>query len=432
VNAGTAQKRPVVEPILAAIVLAIPFLYLVSDHSRDVWLWRYSRGHWVLIGASGAAVLLFLASYRMALPGFLRATRRLSILLLGSCFAACIAGEAALRLVDDSPYAPGDNSGRHAPDPGVGHVYLPDFEQTISGREFRTPWRSNAQGLRAERDFGPKPAGVYRILVVGDSFTVGDQVLVEATYPGVLQRRFDAALGPGKVEVVNAGFPGYGTVNEARWIAKFGAAFEPDLVVVGMTPNDLLENQFPLQYTARDGAMVLAKSTDADRRVFEDRKRWYSLPGHVERSLLRERIVSSARFRRLRLGYVHTHRHAYMAQQGGRSRALYELAQKYLLEAQANALALGARFVLAVIPFREQLGELGDGLDAQVFGRRMAAFGEQHGFEVLDLLPAFRSHPAPESLYWRIDSHCTAAGYGLIGTRLHEFLAALGPSIGLP
>ena len=431
-NGRVPQQRPVVEPILAAVVLAIPLLYLVTEHSRDVWLWRYSAHHLALMGAAAAAALVFMASYRMALPGFLRASRRLFVMLLGSVLAACVAGEVALRLLDDSPYAPGDNSGRHAPDPDVGHVYRPDFEQTISGREFRTEWRSNAQGLRAERDFGPKPPGLYRILVVGDSFTVGDQVPVEQTYPGVLQRRFDADYGPGKIEVVNAGFPGYGTVNEARWIAKFGAALEPDLVVVGMTPNDLLENQFPLQYTARDGAMVLSKSTEADRRVFEDRQRWYSLPGHVERSLLRQRIVSSPRYRRLRHGYVHTHRHAYMTRQGGRSRALYELAQQYLLEAQANTLALGAHFVLAVIPFREQLADLGEGLDAEVLGRRMAAFGEEHGFAVLDLLPAFRAHPEAMSLYWRYDSHCTAAGYELIGNHLHRFLVGLGGSIGLP
>jgi lysophospholipase L1-like esterase len=419
------------ERILAAVVLGLPLLYLLTDRSARPLVLGWSTKLCAAIAGYGVFYVLVLVSYRRELPAWVAKLRALGVVSAAGILIGLLGIEVFLRASDRAAFEEVDNRGRHAFDPDLGHVYLPNFTQQIQSREFSQVWRSNAQGLRADRDYGKKPPGVKRVLVIGDSFTVGDQVWLEETYPGVMQSELESVLGPGRVEVLNAGFPGYGTVNETRWLAKFGAAFEPDVVVIGMTPNDLLENQYPLQYIARDGALTASASTEADRLRFESRKRWYNLPGWVQRSRLRQRILGSAFVQRLRTGSAFTHHRAFMVEQDSKSRSLYELAERYVLEARAQSEALGAKFALIVIPFLEQLGPLEENLDGAVIGRRWRELGERQSIPVLDLLPAFRAAPDPRALYWKEDRHCTAAGYRLIGEETARFLLAHAAELGL-
>ncbi|MEO6709508.1 MAG: SGNH/GDSL hydrolase family protein, partial [Planctomycetota bacterium] len=310
------QRRRGAEFTIAAIVFALPLIYLLTERTSEIFFWRYSKPWLIssLIYEACFAGLLF--SYFRALPAPIATLRKLLVALGASLVVALLASEAYLQATDDAAFTPLENVGRHASDPDVGHVYLPNYDQVIQSREFSAKWHSNAQGLRADHDFGPKPAGLVRVIVVGDSFTVGDQVSFEATYPSVMQSEFDRLYGPGRVEVLNAGFPAYGTIHERKWIEKFAAGFEPDLVVVGSTPNDLLENRFPILNLARDGALVNQLATDGDRRRYESHRRWYSLPGWVARSLVMQRIDALRIVDRLKGKGGSSHRGAFEIAQG--------------------------------------------------------------------------------------------------------------------
>jgi lysophospholipase L1-like esterase len=309
----------------------------------------------------------------------------------------------------------------------------------IQSREFSTQWRSNAEGLRADRDFGPKKAGVTRVLVVGDSFTVGDQVRLEETYPGVMQSEFDRSYGAGRVEVLNAGFPGFGTIHERKWIEKFAARFEPDLVVVGSTPNDLLENARPILYEARDGALVDPQSTAGDQRMYEERKRWYSVPGWVARSLVMQRIRDLRIVERLKGEGGSVHARAFLVDLDAKIRAkaqtpreLYAVYEREIVLARDAAARCSAKFAVIAIPFEEQLHVAPPGQDFSLWGKRVAEIGARAGFPVIDLLPAFQAAGDPRALYWREDSHCRAAGYRLIGAVASAGLSAQGSAVALP
>ena len=420
------------EWLVATIILIWPLLYLLTYLSEAPSFWRYSSRLLLAIALYSGLYIGFLATYRLTLPLWINTFRSLLVTVLASVIVSLVIAEIVLQWRDDAPYEAANNSGRHAPDPDVGHIYYPNVEQILQEREWRQIWRSNSQGVRANRDYGPKPSDIYRILVIGDSFTVGDQVSLAQTYPGVLQRRFDAMFGDRRVEVINAGYPGYGTANEARWLQKFGRSFEPDLVLLGMTPNDLGENLCPLCVVARNGALVSRQSSGRQWRKFEDQKRWYSVPGWINRSLLYQRLRATPLVRQLTLGYMYTHRHAYMTELDQEASKRYKLAEQYLLEARDAAYSMDAYFVFAIIPFREQLSDLRPGLDPSIFGRRFTAFGSTQNIASLDLLPMFRAHPKPTSLYWREDSHCTAAGYALIGDSIFDFLVQLDSHINLP
>ena len=99
--------------------------------------------------------------------------------------------------------------------------------------------RTNSEGVRAAVVHRrPKPPGVFRILLLGDSQAFGWGI----EEPDTLGAQLAARLrGPGaaEVEVVNAGVPGYNAVQESAWLRARGLAYEPDCVVVLYIDNDL-------------------------------------------------------------------------------------------------------------------------------------------------------------------------------------------------
>lgn len=97
----------------------------------------------------------------------------------------------------------------------------------------------NRQGFR-EREFTPK-AEKKRLLVVGDSFVMGNNVRPDQTLPAQLQ-----ALLPGW-EALNLGVLGYGPDQELRRLRQDGLPLKPDAVLVCLFPandfHDLAKNR---------------------------------------------------------------------------------------------------------------------------------------------------------------------------------------------
>jgi hypothetical protein len=90
-----------------------------------------------------------------------------------------------------------------------------------------------------------KPDGVFRILVLGDSFMEADSVELNDTFYRQVE---ELARAAGKnVEVINMGVAGYGTLQEYLVYRDIGQLYEPDLVLVGFFDgNDLMNNSLEL------------------------------------------------------------------------------------------------------------------------------------------------------------------------------------------
>jgi len=99
------------------------------------------------------------------------------------------------------------------------------------GKELRT----NDLGFR-DRPVGPKLPGEYRIVVLGDSFTVGAGVDFEHIYT----RRLEKALG---ARVVNLAVGGYNIVQYALVLQEVGLHLEPDMVLVAIFPDNDFSNE---------------------------------------------------------------------------------------------------------------------------------------------------------------------------------------------
>lgn len=95
----------------------------------------------------------------------------------------------------------------------------------------------SSQGFRDLEVKIPKPSGVKRLLVLGDSLAYGLFVPRQQTFSRLLERFLQEKDEP--VDVVNTGVNGYTTYNEVRFFESEGARYEPDIVVLAFCFNDI-------------------------------------------------------------------------------------------------------------------------------------------------------------------------------------------------
>lgn len=100
----------------------------------------------------------------------------------------------------------------------------------------------NKAGFRAH-EFTPKPPGVYRVLTLGDSCTFGIVTTtffeyIPTPYAQKLEQIVAERAGPGKVEVLNAGVPGYNSFQGVMLMRTKLRKLRPDLVTVRYGWND--------------------------------------------------------------------------------------------------------------------------------------------------------------------------------------------------
>jgi hypothetical protein len=96
---------------------------------------------------------------------------------------------------------------------------------------------TNSKGLRGKVDFPyTKNKEKVRILILGDSFTFGDEVSDDETYSAHLQ-----AMLP-HTEIINMGVHGYGHDQMLILLKEEVIKYEPDIVILGFLPLDMSRN----------------------------------------------------------------------------------------------------------------------------------------------------------------------------------------------
>jgi hypothetical protein len=130
------------------------------------------------------------------------------------------------------------------PDTELGWTLRPGVSGWQS-REGRAFVESNADGWRDAEHSLIKAPDVYRIAILGDSYSEAMQVGREEAYWSLLPQRLTGCnFAPGKrIEVLNFGVSGYGTAQESLLLASKALPYQPDLVLLQFTNgNDVSDN----------------------------------------------------------------------------------------------------------------------------------------------------------------------------------------------
>lgn len=269
------------------------------------------------------------------------------------------------------------------------------------------PYQRNSLGLRGPEPELPKPEGVRRVLVVGDSFTFGLGVEDdEAPFPAVMARELAGSSPP--IDIVNGGIPGSLT---ADWVAlwrRAGRALDPDVVIavfflrdgttLGTIPHFF--EQIRRDITRRNGKSKLYQYSHLYRRIrdLQDRSRIAEI--------FTESLV-----------------HAYLGEKTGE----WQRAQANLLQLRKMVRAHGAAFGLVVFPV---LVELEGDYPFQSVMDELMAFARRNEMPAHSLLPAFRGRHGPDLWVSAFDQHPNPDGHALVAESLLPFVRELLESAG--
>jgi hypothetical protein len=273
------------------------------------------------------------------------------------------------------------------------------------------PWavesRYNALRFR-DAPLGPKPAGVRRVMVLGDSFAEGEGVKRDDTAVAVLGRLL-AARFPGRVEVRScarrgADFP------ELFGIFEEILPYEPDLVVYALVLNDAFQ---PPEFKARQ---EYVDDWILDRESLPDPagpppRRW-----SLAFDFFRGRIMAWQLGRETTAWY----REMWSDANPGWSRT-----QDYLLEMDRRLRSRGARLLVAPWPLLVGLegGYPFEGVHETI--RRFCLVG---GIAHHDLLPALRGRRSADLWVHPVDRHPNEVAQRLAAESLApEIEKLLGP-----
>jgi hypothetical protein len=305
--------------------------------------------------------------------------------------------------------------------------------------EFTSWIEVNSKGLRgAEIDY-PKPAGEYRILVVGDSFTFAEQVNQQETFTQRLEDRLNAESNVPHYRVLNAGSNGWATANEAVYLTKEGVRFRPDLVIVALyVGNDISDNYRRVATVQNaveaDLALRGADSFDGPRRLLRKSELY---------SVFESGVLAKLPWWQGNSGGDDDDRKP--PKNLAEAHEAWTITERLLDRMRDVANSQGARFVVMTIPTALEVAQRGganvkepdeEGEDGDETGDDKPGFEDMHGslseivsrsnLTSLDLLSPFRraDNRTRERLYYRQNAHWTAAGHAVAADELYDFLKA--------
>jgi lysophospholipase L1-like esterase len=336
-------------------------------------------------------------------------------LVCASVVLALLLAEGALRLAGFSYPA------FWRPDALSGASLRPGMEGWQSG-EGHAYVKINQQGLRDREHELNKPAGTYRIAVLGDSYAEALQVELERTFWSLLPPRLERCgfAGGRRIETVNFGVSGYGTADELLTLRERAWRYQPDMVLLAFFPgNDVRNNSRALDgsrdrayFVLKDGKLVLDASFRDDPE-FRDNERVTA-----QRALLQDlRLYQLGR--RVRAGNVEKHFHnapiaaalaagADLAEPGLDEkvfrepvdtawREAWEVTDRLVQATADETAAHHARFLLVVLstpgtvyPDAKLRASYARRLGVKSLlypEERLQRVGQQHGFDVLALAP---------------------------------------------
>src|SRR5262249_9784301 len=132
----------------------------------------------------------------------------------------------------------------------------PDVDQVTTEWGEGKPWRfrTNSRGFRWPEWPDAPAAGVSRVLVMGDSFTFGNAVETEQTFPAVADALVRAQ---GSGEVVNAGVSAWGPEHALAYLETEGQPLRASCLVYAFYEgNDVMDAYTHPIYALKDGELV--------------------------------------------------------------------------------------------------------------------------------------------------------------------------------
>jgi lysophospholipase L1-like esterase len=247
----------------------------------------------------------------------------------------------------------------------------------------------------------PSPRQVkegFRIVVLGDSVLL--PALLDDRYGAVrlLERELNARLDGGPYEVVNLAEGGWNSLQEEQVLLHEGLPLAPDLVLVGVSPND---NQ---QFAYRGGQLLeVSFLDDLDHRSTDGLLRLFAAHSYL-----------------YNLIWLEWKRLEYATGRVGEPQEVPAIVEP-LQRMRARSAELGAR--LGVICLSMLLGDRFDPAIDHCSFQHLVDWASQDGVALLDPIPAYAPYPKRDL---RLDQiHLSTLGHRVLARAMFDWLVDL-------
>lgn len=324
------------------------------------------------------------------------------------------------------------------------HKLVPGAHAKFDQKDFSYIQRNNELGLRGAEVSREKPASTYRIITLGDSFTMGKGVEDTQTFSYRLQELLANRLEQcdstfERIEVLNGGVDSYAPILAHLYLSGELSSFDPDLVIFSLDNSDLIQEAAYRSVAVQDesGAIVAVPGKQAKTSISMRFRHW------VENNLYITRLV---------LFYTNKWMgHKDLSVEGVVSRAHAEIVAHTLAGDQIdrrqqwsdifNSIARMDQlasdqsfdFVMAVYPWPHQVSDElwnpgrntfldEDDVAREAYDDMLLAMASEAGITAMSAYNAFERYSGPEKLYFDNDMHFTVHGHELMSSELARWL----------
>jgi len=307
------------------------------------------------------------------------------------------------------------------------------------------PITTNSFGLRGDEPVVPKPNKVFRIVCLGDERLLAPQTAAAETFCARLQSLLQTRT-TFRVEVVNAGVPGYCPLLSYLQVRHSLLSLQADLFILNFDMSDVSDDHRYRRQTQMDGSSTPLACPHAD----------LSMPGlRRKRSFLeRLRIVqwSICQLRRLPLGTaqpddrrdidIPESRYAWLKDDPPDWSVYIEQALSPIEQLHQTSAQVYGRFFLATYPkpwqvsgsaSRDVRASLGIATGRVYRSRRpfdlLAKFAAERGIPFCDASSAFAQSEHPDKLYMTKTERFSPRGHELYARVLARFIFEHVPDI---
>ncbi len=318
------------------------------------------------------------------------------------------------------------------------HKFVENTRSQFRGKEYDYTQTINNLGLRGANGQLNRSKDRYRILMLGDSFTMGKGVSDDKTFSALLEKSLKKDHN---VEVLNGGVDSYAPILSYFQLTKDLAPLKPDLVILNLDMSDLIQEAAYRKKAvySSDGQIegIEGKKGDYKPPLRTKIRDWIDQHLYITRTILFfleegekrpditiRNVVISANFVTLR--------HTLADDSIDRSEQWQNIFSS-IFKIKQYCDRNGIQFLLTVYPWGHQVNEkewnpgrfqfIAKG--AKVSDKSIHTIeqlSKENGINLLNVFPAFRSYTGSSPLYYNIDMHWTEAGHQIMAHELEQYL----------
>lgn len=354
-------------------------------------------------------------------------------------FALDVAG--SFILTKKSPF-------RNSPDEYVHHRMLPNthYRMRDPNGDFDVEMTTNSRGFRG-KDIPDKKPDTYRIVMLGDSFTMGEGVDYKNTFPYLTEENLNKS-GTKKYEVINLGVESYAPLLEYLLLKENIDFLKPDLVILNFDMGDILDEYAYRETAIRDATGdIIAVNGFAEyrktkellyARIFDWINRHLFITGSIV-DLINTHIEQNNAAKNLNVVNVIEKKnsllllHTLKAPQLENAQEMYSFVEDSILRTRDLCDRHGSKFILSIYPLGHQVNDkewvpgrytyIPQG--AEISDRtieELAGFSKKNGIAFFNPFPDFRGYKGSELLYYKHNGHWTPIGQHLMADSISKFI----------